>query len=53
MIKTDTENTAKPTHNEEIKEASPTLAGTLAATIAFAFLVDAAKGPVFRRLGIA
>jgi H+-transporting ATPase len=29
------------------------VAGTLAATIAFAFLVDAAKGPVFRRLGIA
>jgi H+-transporting ATPase len=27
--------------------------GTFAATIAFAFLVDAAKGPVFRRLGIA
>jgi H+-transporting ATPase len=29
------------------------VAGTFAATIAFAFLVDAAKGPVFRRLGIA
>ncbi len=29
------------------------VAGTVAATIAFAFLVDAAKGPVFRRLGIA
>jgi H+-transporting ATPase len=27
--------------------------GTFAATIVFAFLVDAAKGPVFRRLGIA
>jgi len=27
--------------------------GTFAATVAFAFLVDAAKGPVFRRLGIA
>jgi H+-transporting ATPase len=29
------------------------VAGTLAATIAFAFIVDAAKGPVFRRLEIA
>jgi H+-transporting ATPase len=28
------------------------VAGTFAATIAFAFLVDAAKGPVFRRLEI-
>ena len=27
--------------------------GTLAASIAFAFIVDAAKGPVFGRLGIA
>jgi H+-transporting ATPase len=27
--------------------------GTFAATIVFAFLMDAAKGPVFRRLGIA
>jgi H+-transporting ATPase len=30
-----------------------TVIGTLAATIAFAFVVDAAKGPVFGRLGIA
>ena len=29
------------------------VAGTLAATVVFAFVVDAAKGPVFRRLGIA
>lgn len=29
------------------------VAGTFAATIAFAFLVDEAKRPVFRRLGIA
>jgi H+-transporting ATPase len=28
------------------------VAGTLAAALAFAFVVDAAKGPVFRRLGI-
>jgi sulfite reductase (NADPH) hemoprotein beta-component len=33
MIKTEIENTAKRTHNEDIKEASPTLAGTLAATL--------------------
>jgi H+-transporting ATPase len=26
--------------------------GTLAASVAFAFVVDAAKAPVFRRLGI-
>jgi H+-transporting ATPase len=30
-----------------------TLAGTLVATVVFAFVADAAKGPVFRRLGIA
>jgi len=29
------------------------VAGTLAATVVFALVVDAAKGPVFRRLGIA
>ena len=29
------------------------VAGTFAATVVFAFVVDAAKGPVFRRLGIA
>ncbi len=29
------------------------VAGTLAATVVFAFVVDAAKGPVFGRLGIA
>jgi H+-transporting ATPase len=29
------------------------LAGTLVATVIFAFIVDAAKGPVIRRLGIA
>jgi H+-transporting ATPase len=29
------------------------VAGTLAATVVFAFVVDTAKGPVFRRLGIA
>jgi H+-transporting ATPase len=29
------------------------VAGALAATVVFAFVVDAAKGPVFRRLGIA
>jgi len=29
------------------------VAGTLAATVGFAFVVDAAKGPVFKRLGIA
>jgi len=28
------------------------VAGTLAAALAFAFAVDAAKGPIFRRLGI-
>jgi H+-transporting ATPase len=30
-----------------------TLVGTLVATVVFAFVADAAKGPVFRRLGIA
>jgi H+-transporting ATPase len=29
------------------------VAGTLAATVVFALIVDAAKGPVFRRLRIA
>jgi sulfite reductase (NADPH) hemoprotein beta-component len=33
MIKTETINKSKQTHNEDIKEASPTLAGTLAATL--------------------
>ena len=28
------------------------VAGTLAAAVVFAFVVDAAKGPVFGRLGI-
>jgi sulfite reductase (NADPH) hemoprotein beta-component len=33
MIKTETDRTAKVTHNEVIKEANPTLAGTIAATL--------------------